>query len=69
LTRPLATAFNAGAQVIEAYDADFLRVGEQGKVKGYPPIREPEWKGQLSLPETPPTPPAEQSTPADQPSD
>ena len=56
----IATAANAGAHVIEAYDEDFLRIGETQR-KGFPPIREPEWKGQLTLPQPldapPPAPP------------
>lgn len=55
----IATALIASANVIEAYDADFLRMGEEGK-EGYPPIRKPEWKGQetLSFPEIPPAAPS-----------
>lgn len=62
---PLAVEPDTEAKITAFFknDADFLRVGEQGKEKGYPPIREPEWKGQLSLPEPPPDQP-----PADQPS-
>ncbi len=49
----LATALAAGVDVIEAYDADFMRVAKQlteQHISGFPPIREPEWTGQPELP-------------------
>jgi hypothetical protein len=56
----IATAILAEAHVIEAYDEDFLRVGEAQR-PGYPLIREPKWTGQDSftftpVPTTPPVP-------------
>lgn len=50
----IATAIHIGADAIEHYDGgDFGRVAKriaEQKLAGFPPIREPEWKGQEALP-------------------
>ena len=57
----IATAIHIGVEAIEHYDSDFAKVAKlisDQKKTGFPPIREPEWKGQeaISFPEAPPPP-------------
>ena len=55
----IATAVHIGAQAIEHYDGgDFGKVAKRvadQNLPGFPPIREPEWKGQGNLFTGPPT--------------
>lgn len=55
----IATAVHIGTEAIEHYDGgDFGRVAKrvaEQNLPGFPPIREPEWKGQEALFQEPPT--------------
>jgi predicted nucleic acid-binding protein len=62
----IATALQVQADAIEHYDNDFARVAREvaeQQTAGFPPIREPQWTGQPTLPGTEPTPPRALDTP------